>query len=161
MIIFRNYEKQTNTYSSYKSHTTAKVLIGCHPNGGAVFCGPVFEGGISDKQIVIESGFLDFIQPGNTVMADRGFQNLEEQFLERGAKLIVPPSMSKKKSLSLSDEHKTRSIAAARIHIERFNQRMKIFQFVSGTVAQSKLDLLPQAVYVCCFLANFSPNLVE
>ena len=106
-------------------------------------------------------GFLDFIQPGNTVMADRGFQNLEEQFLERGAKLIVPPSMSKKKSLSLTDEHKTRSIASARIHIERFNQRMKIFQFVSGTVCHTKKHLLNQAVYVCCFLANYSPNLVE
>ena len=60
---------------------------------------------------MLESGFLDWVQPGESVMADRGFQNLEEQFLERGARLIVPPSMSKKKSLSLTDEHKTRSIA--------------------------------------------------
>ena len=110
---------------------------------------------------MLESGFLDFIEYGEYVMADRGFQNLKEEFLERGAHLIVPTSMKNKKSLSLTDEIQTRSIAAARIHIERFNQRMKIFQFVSGTVPQSKYDLLSQAVYVCCFLANYSPNLVD
>ena len=70
-------------------------------------------------------------------------------------------SMANKTSLSLTDEYKTRSIARARIHIERFNQRMKIFQFVSGTVSHSKKHLLPQAIYVSCFLANYTPNLVE
>ena len=157
----KNYQQQSNTFSSYKHHTTVKVLIGCHPRGAAVFCSPVFEGGISDKQAVLESGFMDFIQPGYGIMADRGFQNLKEEFMDKGAHLIVPPSMAGKNFLDLSDEFKTRSIASARIHIERFNQRMKIFQFVSGTVPQSKLNLLPQAVYVCCFLANYSPNLVE
>ena len=160
-LYFRSYQEQSNTYSNYKSHTTAKVLIGCHPKGAAVYCSPVFEGGISDKEIVLQSGFLDFIQPGNYCMADRGFQNLEENFLEKGAHLIVPPSMAGKTSLSLSDEFKTRSIAVARIHIERFNQRMKIFQFVSGTVSHSKKHLLNQAIFVCCFLANYSPTLVE
>ena len=94
-------------------------------------------------------------------MADRGFQNMKEDFLEKGAFLITPPSMANKDSLTLDDEFKTRKIASARIHIERFNQRMKIFRFVSGTVPQSKVDLLNQAVYVCAHLANYSPVLVE
>ena len=157
----KSFEQQSNTFSNYKHHTTVKVLIGCHPNGAAVFCSPLFEGGTSDKQAVLKSGFLDFIQPGNSVMADRGFQDLKEEFLDKGATLITPPSMRGKNFLDLSDEFKTRSTASARIHIERFNQRMKTFLFVSGTVPQCKLNILPQAVYVCCFLANYSPNLVN
>ena len=159
---FRNYQQQSNCYSNYKSHTTAKILIACHPNGACVYCSPVFEGGISDKESVLNSGFMDYIEHGDIYMADRGFQNMKEDFLMKGATLITPPSMKDKTSLSLEDEKKTRSVAAARIHIERFNQRVKIFQFVSpGVFPQSKLKLLNQAVYVCCYLANYSPILVE
>ena len=126
-----------------------------------MYSSPVFEGAASDKQCVMDSGFLDFIERGNVVIADRGFQNLKEEFLKKGATLITPPSMKGKEALSLEDEFKTRSIARARIHIERYNQRVKIFQYLSGIIPEHKFKLLNQAIYVCCHLANFSPIMVE
>ena len=126
-----------------------------------MYSSPVFEGAASDKQSVLESGFLEFIENGDGIVADRGFQNLKEVFLKKGATLITPPSMKGKESLSLADEHKTRSIARARIHIERYNQRVKIFQYLSGVIPEHKFKLLNQAIYVCCHLANFSPIMVE
>ena len=119
------------------------------------------EGGCSDRQAVLDSKFMSYVENGDVYMADRGFMNMEEDFLKLGAKLITPPSMKNKQSLNLQDEYKTRSIAAARIHVERFNQRLKIFEFLSGPISQSKLSLLNQAVYVCCHLANYGPILVE
>ena len=153
--------QQSNTFSAYKHHTTGKTVIAVGPNGGAVFCGPVMEGGCSDRQAVLDSKFMSYVENGDVYMADRGFMNMEEDFLKLGAKLITPPSMKNKQSLNLQDEYKTRSIAAARIHVERFNQRLKIFEFLSGPISQSKLSLLNQAVYVCCHLANYGPILVE
>ena len=38
-----------------------------------MFCSDLFEGSISDRQITIDSGFLDFIEAGDLVLADRGF----------------------------------------------------------------------------------------
>ena len=126
-----------------------------------MYSSPVFEGATSDKQSVLDSDFLDFIVSGDGIIADRGFQNLKEEFLKKGATLITPPSMKGKEALSLQDEYKTRSIARARIHIERFNQRVKIFKYLSGVIPEYKFKLLNQAIYVCCHLANFSPIMVE
>ena len=77
------------------------------------------------------------------------------------AKLILPPSLATGHSLNIIEEYKTRSVAAARIHIERFNQRMKTFKFVTGVVPASKLEYLNMAVYTAAMLANFSSNLVQ
>jgi hypothetical protein len=46
-----DFKQQGNIYSSYKSHTTAKVLIGVSPCGAAMFVSDVFEGSISDRDI--------------------------------------------------------------------------------------------------------------
>ena len=63
-------------YSDYKSHTTVKVLVGIVPGGGFSFFSFGFPGSISDKKITVnKSGLLnpDLWEPGNELMADRGF----------------------------------------------------------------------------------------
>ena len=50
-------QKHSESYSTYKSHTTFKSLIGVDPNGGIMFVSQLFEGSISDQQIVQRSGF--------------------------------------------------------------------------------------------------------
>jgi len=86
----RNFGKQGNCYSSYKGHTTYKFLVGVAPNGSIVYLSDVYEGSISDKEIVKRSGFLDHLHPGDVVMADRGF-NIEDLLMPRKSKLIIPP----------------------------------------------------------------------
>ena len=41
--------RQSSTWSSYKNHSTVKVLIGITPHGHITFVSSVFEGSISDK----------------------------------------------------------------------------------------------------------------
>jgi hypothetical protein len=53
-----NYKQQGNLFSQYKSHSTAKLLIGVAPSGACMFVSNTFEGGISDKEIVKKSGFF-------------------------------------------------------------------------------------------------------
>ena len=55
-------EKHSENYSSYKSHTTFKSLIGVDPSGGIMFISQLYEGSISDKQIVKRSGFLETLK---------------------------------------------------------------------------------------------------
>ena len=60
------------------------------PNGAILFVSDAYEGSISDKEIVCVSDFLEFLNPGDVVMADRGFL-IKELLNERHVKLIIPP----------------------------------------------------------------------
>ena len=46
---------QSQLYSSYKSHTTLKDLIGISPNGSIYFVSELGSGSISDRKLVIKS----------------------------------------------------------------------------------------------------------
>ncbi|XP_051170437.1 uncharacterized protein LOC127287500 [Leptopilina boulardi] len=98
-----NFEHQGNVYSSYKSHTTFKVLIGCTPNGGIGFVSDVYEGSISDREIVIQSKLADYLIPGDVVLADKGFtiQNVVEQI---GAHLNIPPFLRNRDRFTAQEE---------------------------------------------------------
>lgn len=76
---------QTQLYSSYKSNTTLKGLVGISPHGAVSFLSGLYTGAISDKEITRCCGILDLIE-GDSVMADKGF-NIED--LLRGKKLQV------------------------------------------------------------------------
>ena len=75
----------------------------------------------------------------------------------RGAHLITPTYKPKNNApMSVKDILRTQWIAKARIHIERFNDRMKKFKILNGPIHHSKYCILEEIVYVCAFLANFS-----
>ena len=111
---------QSQHYSSYKSHTTMKSLVGIAPNGSFIFISELFTGSISDRQVIMESGFLDLLSllpPGKTIMADRGFE-IQDLLVPSGTLLNIPPFKGQK-SLAEADVLKTQKIARVRIHVER------------------------------------------
>ena len=59
------------------------------------FVSKLYTGSISDKEIVRQSGFLDFIMPGDAIMANKGF-NIQDLLAIKGAALIAPSNMSSK-----------------------------------------------------------------
>ncbi|VDI15694.1 Hypothetical predicted protein [Mytilus galloprovincialis] len=123
----RNFGKQGNCYSSYKGHTTYKFLVGIAPNGTIVYISDAFEGSISDKEIVKKSGFLDTLNNGDEIMADRGF-TIDDLLMSRGAKLIIPPFLGSRDKFTPQEEASTKDIAKHRIHVERAIERMKKIQ---------------------------------
>ncbi len=155
-----NYKQQGNMFSSYKHHTTLKLLIGVSPSGMGMFISDAFEGSISDREIVLQSGFLEYIDPGDCVLADRGF-TIEDLLLEREAKLIIPPFLSGRTVFTEEEVQRTRVIAKARSHIERYNWRFKKFEFLKGVIPHYHFPYISQAVYICACLANFSLPLAK
>jgi len=49
---------QAATFSSNKNKNTVKVLVGIIPSRAIVFISPTYEGSISDKKLVEQSGLL-------------------------------------------------------------------------------------------------------
>ena len=154
----RNYRQQGNIYSSYKHVTTAKVLIATVPSGACCFVSDCFEGAISDRAITLDCGFIDYLETNDIVLADRGF-NVDDHVRAKGAFLVTPSYMRGRDYLPLDESRLSRIVARARIHIERFNQRFKIFEFVQGVIPRIHFPMISQIVYVCCMLGNFSPLL--
>ena len=150
---------QSETYSSYKHHNTAKGLVGISPHGAISFISCLYGGRMSDKAIVRHCGILDLLEPDDSVMADRGF-DIEDMLAARQVELNIPAFLDGKSQMSVTDEARTRRIASVRIHVERAINRIKTFRILHQTVPLSMHRDLSRIWTVCCYLSNFLPKLI-
>ena len=66
-----NLEAEQLTLSNYRHNNTLKVLIGISPTGAIIFISRAYSRRVSDKVITQRSGFLDLLEYGDQVLADR------------------------------------------------------------------------------------------
>ena len=69
---------------------------------------------------------MDLLEPGDSVMADRGF-DIEDDLILRGVHLNIPPFLRGKEQFYEKELVLTRWIASLRIHVERAMERIKFF----------------------------------
>jgi hypothetical protein len=148
------FNTQSDIYSQYKHHSTAKGVTGCDTLGRVTFVSDLVPGKMSDKQLTIESGLLELLEEGDSVMCDRGFL-LEEEFKEIGVELNMPSFLNGRNQLPLAEEHESRQIATFRINIERVFRDVKTFRILKQVFPNTMFDKLNEIWKVCCFLVNF------
>ena len=156
-------QKHSESYSTYKSHTTLKCLLGVDPKGGIMFISQLYEGYISDKQIVKRSGFLDIlrkkltvseIKKGDSLMADKGF-DIQDELKKLDLHLNIPPFLKDKVGFEEDDVVKTQAIARHRIHVERAICKVRRFQIFHSVIPVSMFGCINQIWTVACLLSNF------
>ena len=150
---------QACTFSAYKNRNTVKVLVGITPSGAVSFVSEVYEGSISDRRLVEVSGLLEKLQPGDEVMADKGF-TIQDLLTPIGVRLNVPPFLNSQAQMPANDVILTKKIAQLRVHVERAIGRIKEFRILQSTIPATMWDSINELIYVCCMLTNFSPPLV-
>ena len=68
-----NLLARAQTFSSYEHHNTAKYLIGITPQGTVSYISCGWGGRVSDKHLPKNCDLMNFLLPGDTILADRGF----------------------------------------------------------------------------------------
>ena len=154
---------QSCMYSHYKSHVTYKKgLLGIAPSGGMTFISQLYDGSISDKEIVRRSGILDerFWQPNDSVMVDRGF-TIDEELKQLKVDLSIPAFLGGRSQLTKAKVKESQTIASVRIHVERAISRIKKFRIVRNEIPLTFHGSINQIWTACCLLCNFMPPLIQ
>ena len=120
----------------------------------------MWQGSISERQITKDSKILEKILLGDVILADCGF-TIHDLCAEKGATLEIPPFLNGRKEFTELQVTKTKLIAHSRIHMERFNERIKKYRILSGIVPLSLTPLLSQIVFITCCLVNFKEPLTK
>ena len=129
------------------------------PNGMITFVSKGWGGRTSDRHIVLNSQFLDLIDPGDVVLADRGF-SIAGDLLQRHARLEIPPPSSGWEQHIADDVNKTKRIANTRIHVERAIGRLKIFRLLTTTIPVQLVALMDDIVIICSAICNLQEPLI-
>ena len=147
-------------FSSYKNRVTLKGLVGIALSGAITFISQLYTGSISDREIVMWSGFLSKkFENGDTVMADKGLQIAD--IVPLGVTLNIPPFLRRNTQISAEDVVQTQQIAGLRIHVETAINKIKNFIIWKGEIPLSLFSVVNQMWSVCAFLCNTRDPLIS
>ena len=144
---------QKLTWSSYKHHNTIKFLMACSPGSAITFLSASYGGRTSDKDITLDSGFLDMFDPHDMIQADKGF-NIFEECAARMINWKVPPGLRGDTRMPVQSVTKTKNIAALRILLEQVIRRLNSFRILGGQLPILMLPCIDKIIVVCASLTN-------
>ncbi|XP_044591992.1 uncharacterized protein LOC123270120 [Cotesia glomerata] len=137
-----------------------KILVCCTPSGYISYVSRSYGGRATDCQITSMCGFLDLLETGDQVLADKGFPQVKTQLDEsgRGVLIIMPPFLHD--TFSEEQVEETYKVASVRIHIERVIQRIRTYKIVD----KFTIEMLPYCdaiIFMCCVLVNLQSPILK
>lgn len=156
----KNPKFKQAAFSTYKNKTTLKVLVGATPGGLISYISPAYAGSVSDRAIVERSDLTTKCDPGDSVMADRGF-TVQDLFVSKRVSINTPAFLKGKTQLPGITLLKDRKLASKRVHIERLIGLTKTYKILKNKLPIHLVSLGSEIFYVCCILCNFRENIVS
>lgn len=144
-------------------------MIGITPFGTISFISRCWGGRVSDKNLAQESAFLNLLDPGDVVIADRGFA-ISEDIAIQGAHLEIPAFTRGKKQLSQEEMETSKELSSVRIHVERVIGVLKNrYTILEGPIhvkllkhkSDSDYAHIDKILTVCCALTNLGIPIVS
>ena len=150
---------QQATFSTYKNRNTAKVLVGVTPGGMVSYVSDAYGGSTSDRQIVERSNLPRMCDPGDIVLADKGF-NVQDLFAPYDVTINHPTFFNKKNRLTGELVMKDRKIASKRVHVERVIGQAKTHLILKKPLNATETKLATRISTICFILTNFKTCIV-
>lgn len=128
-----NPVSQQASWSSYKHANTLKILVGATPGGLLLYCSDAYYygGSVSDRQTVERSTLLQKCEPGDSILADRGF-NIKDLFADKDVTVNIPTFLKGKSQLPGLTVLQDRKLASKRVHIERIIGLIKTYKILKN-----------------------------
>lgn len=156
----KTVQKQVQLYSNYKSKHTVKFLVGIAPSGEFTFLSKAYGGRVTDTFLTVQSGLLNLIEPGDEVLADKGFPQIEPDLNNVGAFLVMPPFKRGTRQFSDFENTEGYKCASVRIHVERAIRRLKYFEILNF-LSNDLLFHIDKIIVVVAFLCNSMSDLIK
>lgn len=156
----KNVAAQYQTYSTYKSRNTLKILIFCTKSGSISYISPAYAGSSTDRFITEDTNVASKFHPGFMVLLDKGF-NVQDLFLPHQVTCVLPPFVRQKRKFTRSEVYHGKRVARARIHIERVNGRLKEFRLLENILPISMIDMCDHIWTIAEAIVNMQPLLVK
>ena len=115
-----------------------------------------------------KSGFLNLVEHGDVILADRGF-DISDDLGVFGARLEIPAFTKNKKQLSLQEVEYSKRLSKVHIHVEWVTGVLKNrYTILQGVIPLCRLKRKGDSDYanidkiliVCSALVNLSPSVV-
>lgn len=153
-----NVEQKRALFSRYKGCYTLKFLVAILPNGTVTFVSDAYGGRTSDTHITIESGFLNKVEPGDVVLADKGFPGIRTS--SKGI-VILPPFSKGNEQFTYDELQEGYHVAQVRVHVERVIQRIKTFNVLNTRVSNHMIPHMSDVMRMCCILVNLQSPVIN
>ncbi|EFN67910.1 hypothetical protein EAG_02761, partial [Camponotus floridanus] len=107
------------------------------------------------KAIFEQSLLLQRLEKSVSVMVDRGFL-IDELCCDYDVKLIRPSFLKDNIQFSKDNAKKNANIASARVHVERLNQRLKVFEILGSKMSSCLIPKSEKIMTILCAIVNLS-----
>lgn len=111
---------QSSLFSHYKYDVIYKGLVDIAPTGRITFISELYDGSISDVEIVQRYGILekDLKDESDSLMADKGF-TVENLLKPLGVSLNIPAFLHEREQVTNEEVTESQTIASVWIHVEQ------------------------------------------
>ncbi|XP_038576234.1 uncharacterized protein LOC119903968 [Micropterus salmoides] len=142
------------------TYNTVKYLVAVAPCGLIMFVSGAYGGRCSDQFITMVSGILDYIKPGDEVMADRGF-TIKDLLFERKIQFVVPSF--KRQEGQTHEEYAacSKEMAHVRIHVEKALGRLKVYKMLTEVVSTALAPKMNKILRICAALVNLGEDVTR
>lgn len=155
-----NPTAQKATFSYYKNKNTAKTIVGTTPGGLLSALTPAYAGSATDRQIVERMDILDRLEPGDAVMADKGF-DIADILASRAVDLNIPTFFRKGNQITPETLKQDRKISSKRVHIERVIGLGKTYKILQGPLTTTETIMADDIIFSCFMLCNFRRPIID
>ena len=154
----QSHDLRAISWSTYKHHNTLKFLIGVAPNSSIIFMSKAYTGRISDKEITIQTGYLDKVPPYSVIMCGKGF-GINEECDARRITLYVPLGKRGMSQMDHVEVSRTNRIAKLRILVEQVIRRLKCFRILSSELPVLMIPHIDNILIICAALSDMKKTI--
>ena len=136
-----------------------KIPVGSTPGGLVNVVSDAYGGWTSDRQIVEHSNIVQLCEPGNSEMADKGF-NVQDLFARMDVTVTIPTFFKKRNIISGKIILRDRKVSSKHIHIERIIGLGRTYKILTNPLNSTETKLFSHIAYCCFMLCNFRTCIV-